>query len=153
MNVVQGKELTPIGQDKKLGFDPLSISYFANGEFMVIAGTNKKLTLWNKDGVRLGDIGELNDWVWSAQVAPEKGKVFAGSNNGHMVTYQVDFNTVHGLYEDRYAYRELMTDVIIQHLVSETRVKIRCRDYIKRIAIYKDKLAVQLPERVIIYSV
>ena len=38
-------------------------------------------------------------------------------------------------------------------MVTETRVKIRCRDYIKRIAIYKDKLAVQLPERIIIYAV
>lgn len=62
-------------------------------------------------------------------------------------------NQVHGLYQERYAYRELMTDVIIQHLVTETRVKIRCRDYIKKIAIYKDKLAVQLNEKIIIYSV
>jgi len=46
-----------------------------------------------------------------------------------------------------------MTDVIIQHLVTETRVKIRCRDYIKKIAIYKDRLAVQLNEKIIIYSV
>ena len=46
-----------------------------------------------------------------------------------------------------------MTDVIIQHLVTETRVKIRCRDYIKKIAIYKDRLAVQLPEKIIIYTV
>ena len=46
-----------------------------------------------------------------------------------------------------------MTDVIIQHLVTETRVKIRCRDYFKRIAIYKDRLAVQLNEKIIIYSV
>jgi intraflagellar transport protein 122 len=37
--------------------------------------------------------------------------------------------------------------------VTETRVKIRCRDYIKKIAIYKDRLAVQLPEKIIIYSV
>jgi intraflagellar transport protein 122 len=46
-----------------------------------------------------------------------------------------------------------MTDVIIQHLVTETRVKIRCRDYIRKIAIYKDRLAVQLNEKIIIYSV
>jgi intraflagellar transport protein 122 len=46
-----------------------------------------------------------------------------------------------------------MTDVIIQHLVTDTRVKIRCRDYIQNIAIYKDKLAVQLPEKIIVYSV
>lgn len=65
----------------------------------------------------------------------------------------VEFLTVHGLFQDRYAYRELMTDVIIQHLVTETRVKIRCRDLIKKIAIYKERLAVQLPEKIVIYSV
>ena len=46
-----------------------------------------------------------------------------------------------------------MTDVIIQHMVTETRVKIRCRDYIKKIAIYKDRLCVQLPEKLIVYTV
>ena len=37
--------------------------------------------------------------------------------------------------------------------MTETRVKIRCRDYIKKIAIYKDRLAVQLPEKIIIYAI
>lgn len=49
--VSQGKELKPIGQEKKLGFDPLSITYFQNGEFFIITGTNRKVTLWNKDGI------------------------------------------------------------------------------------------------------
>lgn len=35
-----------------------------------------------------------------------------------------------------------MTDVIIQHLVTEQRVRIKCRDVIQKIAIYKDRLAV-----------
>jgi len=120
---------------------------------MVIGGTNKKLTLWNKEGVKLGEIGEMNDWVFSCCVQAESNKVLGSTNQGELKVYDVDFKTVHGMYNERYAYRDLMTDVIIQHLVSETRVKIRCRDYIRRIAIYKDRLAVQLPEKLIIYSV
>lgn len=45
-----------------------------------------------------------------------------------------------------------MTDVIIQHLMTEQKVRIKCRDLIKKIAIYKHRLAVQLPERVVIYE-
>ena len=129
------------------------MQFFSNGEFLVVSGSDKKLTLWNKSLVKLGEINCLNDWVWSSSTFPDKKTIFSGTNSGQMVKQEIDFKTVHGLYGDRYAYRELMTDVIIQHLVTETRVKIRCRDYIKRIAVYKEILAVQLPERVIIYTV
>ena len=32
------------------------------------------------------------------------------------------------------------------------QVRIKCRDYVKKIAVYKDRLAVQLPDRVIVYE-
>ena len=152
-SIAGGKTVKPIGSDKDLGFDPCAISFYSTGEYMVIAGSDKQVTLFNKEGIKLGKIGDMQDWVWSVGCNPGTNAVFAGANNGGLVSFQVDFNKVHGLYQERYAYRELMTDVIIQHLVTETRVKIRCRDYIKKIAIYKDRLAVQLPEKIIIYSV
>ena len=109
---------------------------------MAIGGSDKKITLWNKEGVLLGTVGEMKDWIWAVGVNPISKAIACSANNGTIALHNVEFNTVHGLYQDRYAYRELMTDVIIQHLVTETRVKIRCRDYIKKIAIYKDRLAV-----------
>lgn len=62
------------------------------------------------------------------------------------------FSTVHGLYRERYAYRENMTDVIIQHLTTGNKVRIKCHDRVQKIAIYKHRLAVQLPERVVVYE-
>jgi intraflagellar transport protein 122 len=147
------KSAKPNPNQKDIGFDPCSIAFYPSGEYMVIGGSNKKLTLWNKEGVLLGTIQEAKDWVWSTAVNPSNKEIFYGSNNGQISMNVAEFQTVHGLYQERYAYRESMTDVIIQHLVTETRVKIRCRDYIKKIAIYKDRLAVQLPEKIIIYSV
>jgi hypothetical protein len=41
------------------------------------------------------------------------------------------------LSQDRYAYRDTMTDVIVQHLITEQKVRIKCRDYVKKIAVYK----------------
>ena len=103
--------------------------------------------------MKLGEIGEMNDWIFSCACMLDKNKILGSTNQGELVVYDVDFLSVHDMYNERYAYRDLMTDVIIQHLITETRVKIRCRDYIKRISIYKDRLAVQLPEKLIIYSV
>ena len=93
------------------------------------------------------------------------------------------FNTVHGLYKDRYiaymymytvhdivvfyilpkieyiyliqnslscvrafvcryAYRESMTEVVVNHLITNDSVRLKCKDLVKKIAIYKDRLAV-----------
>lgn len=136
-----GKEAKPL-VTKEIGFDPCCITFYPKGDYMVISGSNKKITLWNRDAIMLGTVGEMNDWIWSNTVNPVNRSIFAGANNGQIQMHKVDMKQVHGLYQERYAYRELMTDVIIQHLVTETRVKIRCRDYIKKIAIYKDRLAV-----------
>jgi hypothetical protein len=34
------------------------------------------------------------------------------------------FESVHSLYQERFAYREGMTDVIVQHLVSDQKVRL-----------------------------
>lgn len=75
-----------------------------------------------------------------------------GCQDGTLAYYQLAFSMVHGLYQERYAFRENMTDVIIQHLITDQKVRIKCRDLIKKIAIYRDRLAVQLPERIVIYE-
>ena len=63
-----GKNVKPVSSDKELGFEPCSISFYPSGEYFVLAGSNKQLTLWNKEGVKLGKIGDANDWIWSAAV-------------------------------------------------------------------------------------
>jgi len=45
----------------------------------------------------------------------------------------------------RYAYRDQMTAVVVQQLVSHKTTRIRCHDLVKKIAIYKNKLAVSAP--------
>ncbi|XP_062522300.1 intraflagellar transport protein 122 homolog [Corticium candelabrum] len=69
-----------------------------------------------------------------------------------MTLYELSANTVHGLYKDRYAFRDSLTDVVVQHLTTQGRVRIHCREMIKKVAICKDRLAVQLPDKIIIYE-
>jgi intraflagellar transport protein 122 len=141
-----------VGKDRRLDYDPCALSYFTQGEYLLMGGSNKKVSLHTKEGVRLVTIGEREDWVWCAAARPKQNYVAVGCNDGTITMYQLVFSTVHGLYQDRYAFRENMTDVIIQHLITEQKVRIKCRDYVKKIAVYKDRLAVQLPDRVIIYE-
>eukprot|EP00033_Pygsuia_biforma_P001760 GCRY01001970.1.p1 GENE.GCRY01001970.1~~GCRY01001970.1.p1 ORF type:complete len:1226 (+),score=346.97 GCRY01001970.1:229-3906(+) len=141
-----------VGKDKELDFDPCSVGYFTNGEYFVVGGSDKKVTLWTKDGIKLSTVGEREGWVWCCRVRPHHNAVAVGCNDGTISMYQLHFSTVHGLYHDRYAYRDYMTDVIIQHLTKDQKVRIKCRDLIRKIAIYRDRLAVQLGERIIIYE-
>lgn len=45
-----------------------------------------------------------------------------------------------------------MTDVIVQHMVTEQRVRLKLRAYVKKISVYTNRLAVQLPDSVRIYE-
>lgn len=140
------------GKDRALGHDPACISYFANGEYLCVGGSDRKATLWTKEGVRLTTIAERDDWVWCCVPRPNANHVAIGCNDGTISLYQLKFLTVHGLYRERYAYREYMTDVVVQNMVTESKVRIKCRSYVRKIAIYKERLAVQLPDRLLIYE-
>ncbi|XP_025908320.1 intraflagellar transport protein 122 homolog isoform X2 [Nothoprocta perdicaria] len=141
-----------IGKDRILNFDPCCVSYFTKGEYILLGGSDKQVSLFTKDGVRLGTIGEQSSWVWTCKVKPDSNYVAVGCQDGTISFYQLIFSTVHGLYKDRYAYRDNMTDVIVQHLITEQKVRIKGRELVKKIAIYKNRLAIQMPEKILIYE-
>ncbi|KFV17447.1 Intraflagellar transport protein 122, partial [Pterocles gutturalis] len=141
-----------IGKDRMLNFDPCCVSYFTKGEYILLGGSDKQVSLFTKDGVRLGTIGEPSSWVWTCKAKPDSNYVAVGCQDGTISFYQLIFSTVHGLYKDRYAYRDSMTDVIVQHLITEQKVRIKGRELVKKIAIYKNRLAIQMPEKILIYE-
>ena len=64
-----------IGKERNLSYDPCCLSYFSRGEYLIIGGANKQVTLHTKDGVQLGVVGEQNSWVWCAKVRPDQNHV------------------------------------------------------------------------------
>mmetsp|Transcript_33085 Transcript_33085/g.104621 ORF Transcript_33085/g.104621 Transcript_33085/m.104621 type:complete len:1177 (+) Transcript_33085:130-3660(+) len=144
-------EPTLIGK-KELNMDPCSVRYFSNGEYMVVGGSDCKTHLCNHDGVQLQMICERDDWIWSIAPRPKQNYIAVACNDGTISMYQLIFSTVHGLYQDRYAYRDFMTNVIVQNLVTEQKAKIQCQAHVKKIAIYKDRLAIQLPDKIQVYE-
>ncbi|NWW40203.1 IF122 protein, partial [Panurus biarmicus] len=141
-----------IGKDRVLNFDPCCLSYFTKGEYLLLGGSDRQVSLFTRDGVRLGTVGEQSSWVWTCKVKPDSNYVVIGCQDGTISFYQLIFSTVHGLYKDRYAYRDNMTDVIVQHLITEQKVRIKGRELVKKIAIYKNRLAIQMPEKILIYE-
>ncbi|ERL84617.1 hypothetical protein D910_02045, partial [Dendroctonus ponderosae] len=161
-----------VGKERSIGYNALRVRYFPKGDYILISGLNKCCKLYTREGIKLGMIGDQqNSWIWCCEADPTGNFVALGCEDGTIAFYQLAFNMVHGLYKERYAYRENMTDIIIQHLITEQKVRIKCRDIIKKIAIYTDRLAlkyrplnippsrsftlkfqVQLPERLVIYE-
>ena len=111
-----------VSKERNIGFDPCCANYYSKGEYLMVGGSNKACVLYTRDGVKLGVVGEQKSWVWCCAAKPEQNYIAVGCQDGTVALYQLLFSTVHGLYKERYAYRENMTDVIIQHLLTEQKV-------------------------------
>ena len=150
MMMIMMMMMKQVSKERSLGFDPCCVSYFSMGEYLMIGGSNKACLLYTKDGVKLGtvvyqvmimmmmmiinnDDDDDNDvqasWVWCCAARPDSSYIAVGCQDGTIAYYQLIFSTVHGLYKERYAYRENMTDVIIQHLLTEQKVSNNCLLY------------------------
>jgi hypothetical protein len=89
------------GKDRKLDFDPCSVSYFNNGEYLLVGGSDKKVTLMTKEGVKIMELCGKDDWVWAAKARPKQNYVAVACNDGTVSLHQLIFATVHGLYQVR----------------------------------------------------
>ncbi|CAF0800008.1 unnamed protein product [Brachionus calyciflorus] len=140
-------------KDKKIGFDAAQISWHSDGEYLVTSGSNKQCNIYTSEGVKLHTVCEKESWVLCAKQKPGSNFLAVGSQDGTITMFQLAISTVHGLYKEKYAFRESMTDVIIHNLITEVKVRIKCKDFVKKLAVYKDSLAVQLPDKVVIYEI
>jgi intraflagellar transport protein 122 len=77
--------------------------------------------------VYLAELGKRSSWVWCARPRPQSSAIACGCEDGSIALVGVALGTEHALHGNRYAYREHMTDVVVQHLISEQKVRIRCR--------------------------
>ena len=141
-----------VGKDKLLKYDPCTVSYFGRGEFMLMGGSNKAVHLWTADGLELGKICARDGWIWSCKARPNENQVIVGSADGSVAAYKLDFKPVYGIFNDQYAFRQNMTEVIIHNLNTNQKARIKCKDCIKQIAVYKDVLVVQLSSKIYIYE-
>uniref|UniRef100_A0A0K0FQR3 Intraflagellar transport protein 122 homolog n=1 Tax=Strongyloides venezuelensis TaxID=75913 RepID=A0A0K0FQR3_STRVS len=147
---MEGQNVPP--NEKDLEFDVFSIAYMCNGNFLIIGGMDRNILLYTREGTCLGCVAIMDSWVTVIKVRPKTNTIVVGCVDGGIACYQLMFSTVHGLHKDKYAYRLNMTDVIIQHLSKQINTRINCGDLVKKVAVYNQKLAIQLTDKVNIYN-
>ncbi|VDK84326.1 unnamed protein product, partial [Litomosoides sigmodontis] len=136
---LEGNQLV---EDKKLGYDPTAIEFFNYGQFLIMCGSNHQVTLYSREGTTLGTVAQMDTWVWTVKARPNTNAVVVGCVDGTLACYQLMFSTVHGLHKERYAYRENMTEVVVQNLANQTSIRIHCNDLVCKVAVYYNHLAV-----------
>lgn len=141
-----------VGATRPLGFDPCCVRHFANGAYLVLGGSDRRCSLWTKDGVELTSLVERGDWVWTCVPRPGHNSVAVGCNDGTIAMCELIFSTVHGLCREWYAHRDVMTDVVVHHVATDARLRLRCRDYVRKVAVSAGRLLVQLPKVINIYD-
>ncbi|CAB3406016.1 unnamed protein product [Caenorhabditis bovis] len=142
---------TKVEKEYNLDFEPHCMEYFNNGQFLLVGGSNKQLMMYTRFGVPLGVVAIMDTWIWSVRSKPNSTSVVIGCVDGTIACYNLMFSTVHGLYHERYAFRENMTEIVIQNLLEHTSTRIRCHDHVKKLSLYGQKLAVQLSDKLVIY--
>ena len=142
-----------IGKKKAVNFDPCCVSFLLTGDFVVMGGSDRCVSMWTLDGIKVGQICEQDSWIWSCKPRPNGNGIAVGSQDGTISMYQVTFNVVHGLYQDLYAYRDSQTNIVVQQLsTNNEKIHLPMRDHIKKLAVYRDRLAAQLTDRIVVFE-
>ena len=86
----------------------------------------------------------------------EEISLFAGTNDSTIHSFKASPSLCARSYSvdaERFAFIEGITDILIQHLETDQRVRIRCRDVVRGINLFKHRLGVTLKDRINIYEI
>lgn len=143
--------------ERKLAYYPLSIravnNFTTKTNYVIVSGSNKQVQILSREGVKLADVSKVADsWIWCADSCAEEDTLAYGTHNGLIEFAKTKFDSVNSMCNDRFAYRENLTEVIVHHLVTDKKVRIKCKDMIHNLSLFRNKLAVQLLDRICVYE-
>ncbi|VDM32299.1 unnamed protein product [Hydatigera taeniaeformis] len=95
-----------------------------SSEYLVIGGQNRTISLYSYEGCQLKPLVEESSWILSTAKHPRDKCLVIGCQDGTIRSLRYSLPIVHSFFRDRYAFREMLTDVVIQHLLTEQRAEV-----------------------------
>ena len=123
--------------ERNIKYYPCCMNVADNGsksEYLLVSGSNKKLCLYSKDGVQLSELASKSSWILSHSPQKLGDKIMIGTHGGVLEAFEMSFDSVHTFYQEKYAFRENLTDIVIHHLAGDRKVRIKCKDIIRAIS-------------------
>lgn len=144
-------DLKLIGTEKTLEYIPTTLCVFSNIQLVSVGYKNGVMDLWTFDGVKVSSIELLNASIKSLNQIQENAFISL-FENGSIEKYTLESELIHSSQSNRLAIRENMTEIVIHHLGTHQKARIRCRDLIQHIALKNNTLGVSLVDKIIIYE-
>ncbi|KAG8347021.1 WD domain [Trypanosoma vivax] len=148
-----GTHGAPMGKERELACEPCCISFYGNGNFMLVSAIDHKVSLFTNDGNMLVKVAEADDCVWCVHSNPKLSQFCCGANDGSISVTEIVLPAVYSIYGDQYVYRDRVTDAVVHQLTLDKRMRIQCNEYIQKLATYRDRIAAQLNDRFVIFEV
>ncbi len=137
---------------KKLYSDPICFALFKD-DYFLLGSNNNEVNFYNKEATHITSISEnINDWVLAIRPNNKYNSFICCTNDGKVLNYQINFQIVHAIFSDKYIYRQNLMDIIIHNLSTNNKTKIKCKKFIKKLAVYKNLIAAMISDRVLIYE-
>eukprot|EP00605_Chrysophyceae_sp_TOSAG23-4_P001709 GSChrysophyteH1.ASY1.ANO1.1878.1 assembled CDS len=103
--------------ERLLKYYPTSLVLAGNNansksHYLIISGSNRKVSLYSKEGIRLADLATKDTWVWGTAYNGMTERVILGTNVGLIDNMQLSFETLYSFEGKRLRVWRLESPVI-----------------------------------------
>ena len=142
-----------VNESIKLNADPISISIFKN-DYVLIGTNNREINLFTKEGIFIREIKQnFNSWVTNVVNFDKYAIIISSSNDGSLISHQIHFNIIHGIYNDKYVYRRNLREIYIHNLITNEIQTIGTKNYIHKLAVFKDLVAYESNNKIFVHQI
>ncbi|KAI5701907.1 hypothetical protein M8J75_014586 [Diaphorina citri] len=145
-----GHVITP---ERPIRAELLSLQYFCDGHFLLGGGCNKSVCLWSGNGSSLlVTLDRFESWVWSCIPSPRHTSILVGCQDGSLTLYEVEFLPLYHVHGEMVACRLYLSEVRVSNVLTERTVRVKCPGGVCALFIYRNKMGVQMSDKVVVYE-